>query len=222
MNNINWKKADFLLKLPILELLSLADKDRKQALGRRFELCSIINAKSGLCKEDCKFCAQSARYKTGIAVYPLKAKGEIVYAAKKAKEAGAKRFGIVTSGNRLSDKEIKRIADVIYKIRKEAGILTCASLGKLDKDALIMLKKSGLCRYHHNIETSRRFYPKIVSTHTFCERLNTIRSAREAGLEVCSGGIIGLGESWKDRVAMAQTLKELDVESVPLNFLIPV
>ncbi len=211
-----------LLKLPLAELVSVANKIRKEFSGCNLELCSILNAKSGLCSEDCKFCAQSSRYSADISTYPLLKKEKIVKVAQRAKEIGAERFSIVTSGKRLAAKELKMIALAIPGIKNKIGILVCASLGALNRDELKMLKGAGLSRYHHNIETSPSFYPRIVSTHSFQERINTIKAAKEAGLEVCSGGIIGMGESWQDRIDMASSLKDLDVDSVPINLLIPI
>lgn len=216
------KSARALLEKPLAELMALADKTRKDCVGDRIELCNIMNTKSGLCAEDCKFCAQSCRHKTGIDTYPLKSIDEILEAALRAKEIGAERFDIVTSGNTLSDGELKRIADAISLIRGRVGIKICASLGKLSEKDLLFLKSAGLGRYHHNIETSPRYFSAITTTHTFQDRLETIRAAKEAGLEVCSGGIVGLGESWDDRIDIALTLRDLDVTSVPINILVPI
>ncbi|MFA5252548.1 MAG: biotin synthase BioB, partial [Phycisphaerae bacterium] len=181
-----------------------------------------LNARSGLCSEDCKFCAQSAKHDADIPTYPLKDKNEIIEAAQNAKAIGAERFGIVTSGNRLTSKELNTVVQAISEIKNKIGIIVCASLGALEKSQLQLLKDAGLSRYHHNIETSRSFYPHIVSTHSFDERINTIKSAKQVGIEVCSGGIIGMGETWQDRIDMAYALKKLDVDSVPLNILIPI
>lgn len=213
---------DAFLTEPLENLISQANGIRKQYIGQNLELCSILNAKSGFCSEDCKFCAQSSRYHTALSVYPLKEKEEIIQAAKNAKAIGSKNFGIVTSGNKLTSKEIDAISEIISEITNKVDIPVCGSLGALDKSELKLLKEVGLSRYHHNIETSRRFYSQIVSTHLFDERVNTINSAKELGLEVCSGGIIGMGESWRDRIDMAYTLKELDVDSVPINILVPI
>ncbi len=211
-----------LLNLPLAELISRANKIRKDYIGSKLELCNIVNAKSGLCSEDCKFCAQSSRHSADISTYPLIEKEKIVEAAQKAKETGAEKFGIVTSGNRLNSEELDTIAGAISEIRNKIDIAVCASLGVLTGDELKRLKEAGLSRYHHNIETSPNFYPKIISTHTFEERIDTIKAAKETGLEVCSGGIIGMGESWQDRIDMALSLKELDVDSVPINLLVPI
>ncbi len=216
------KRIKELLELPLGELIAMADKTREKCAGDNIDLCNILNAKSGLCGEDCKFCAQSARASTRAAKYPLKENRKILAAAGRAKAMGADRFDIVTSGNTLTGPEIKRIANCISEIRKKIGIKMCASLGKLDEGSLKLLKRSGLSRYHHNIETSPRFFTKVVSTHSFEDRVKTIKAAKDAGLEVCSGGIIGMGETWDDRIEMALILKKLGVDSVPINILIPI
>ncbi len=211
-----------LLELSLSELISRADKVRRESAGSKLELCSILNAKSGLCGQDCKFCAQSARHKTGASVYPFKAKEEILEAARRAKDIGAERFDIVTSGETLSKDELSRACDAIAEVTSKIGIKMCASLGSLEEGAFILLKQAGLSRYHHNIETSPGYFPRIVTTHTFQDRIRTIKAAKTAGLEVCSGGIIGMGETIEDRVEMAICLKELDVDSVPINVLVPI
>lgn len=216
MNN-----TDRLLLLPLDELIDYSGEIKKKFVGSDIEVCGIVNAKSGICSEDCKFCVQSSKYKADIERYPLKSVDEIVLAAQNAKNMGAKKFGIVTSGNRVNKYEIEQIADAISEITKRIDITVCCSLGSLPERSLRILKESGLTRYHHNIETSRQFYPNIVSTHTYDDRLETVRAAKRAGLEVCSGGIIGMGETWQDRIDMAKTLEELDIDSVPINFLIP-
>ncbi|MCM8787340.1 MAG: biotin synthase BioB [Candidatus Omnitrophica bacterium] len=211
-----------LLNLPLIELLKRANKIREDCVGKKLELCSILNAKSGICNQDCKFCAQSSKYKTGAPIYPLKEKKEILEAAKRVLDIGAERFGIVTSGKTLTNDEVYKICDAISQIKNKVKIKLCASLGKLDFKSLKLLKEAGLSRYHHNIETSKKFYPRIVTTSNFKERIETIKIAKSVGLEVCSGGIIGMGESWQDRVDMALLLKKLDVDSVPINILVPI
>lgn len=216
------KEIDDLLRLPLEELMSRADKARREGVGSIIDLCSIINAKCGFCAEDCKFCAQASRHKSGIEAYPLKSDKEIVKAAELAKENGAERFGIVTSGDSLSKKELSIIAAAISEISNNIGLKACASLGSIGEHGLSLLRKAGLSRYHHNIETSPGYFQKIVTTHRFEDRLRTIRAAKASGVEVCSGGIIGMGESQEDRVQMALILQELNVDSVPLNILVPV
>lgn len=210
------------LELSLPELISIANKTRHDFAGSKIELCNIMNAKSGLCSQDCKFCAQSGRHRTGIPTYSLKKKGEMIEAAKRAKEIGAARFDIVTSGDKLSEEDFNAIASAVSEITQGIGIKMCASLGSMSEERLFILKKVGLSRYHHNIETSPGFFQKICSTHTFEDRLKTIRAAKKAGLEVCSGGIIGMGESLEDRIEMAFCLKDLEVDSVPINILVPI
>jgi biotin synthase len=217
---MNRGEIEALLTLPLAELLSRADTVRHNEAGDGIELCNIMNAKSGRCGEDCKFCAQSARHATGAATYPLKSRAEMLQAARQAQEIGAARFDLVTSGNRLTGDEIARIAEAVSEITSTVGIAMCASLGRLDEESLRLLKQAGLSRYHHNIETSPAFYSRVVTTHRFEERIETIRAAQRAGLEVCSGGIIGMGESWADRIEMALLLKELGVTSAPINVLV--
>ncbi|MFH0948763.1 MAG: biotin synthase BioB [Elusimicrobiota bacterium] len=222
MNQVNSVPYHHLIDTPLIDLIQRADKVKKKYASDKLEICSILNAKSGLCSEDCKFCAQSSKHSTILPVYPLKKKSEILKAAYTAKDNGAKKFGIVTSGNCLNKNELDLILESIREIKNGVGIDVCASLGALSKQELIMLKKAGVVRYHHNIETSPRFYPKIVSTHTFEERMATIYAAKEVGLEVCSGGIIGMGETWQDRIDMVVILKKLGVDSIPINVLVPV
>ncbi len=208
--------------MPLSGLIAEADRIRRENIPARVELCSIINAKSGRCSEDCSYCAQSGYHTTGAAVYGLKSEAEIIEAAFKARDAGAERFSIVTSGNRLNDEELKRTCDITGKIIEKTGLAVCGSLGALSAGDFQKLRNAGMTRYHHNIETSREHYPNIVTTHNFQQRVDTIKSAQIAGFEICSGGILGLGESWEDRISMALLLRELKVDAVPLNILIPV
>lgn len=210
-----------LRRLPLAELMGRALAAKLARRGPSFSFCSIINAKSGQCSEDCRFCVQSAHYRTEAPVYPLKETAEIVAAAVAAKEAGASRFSLVTSGRGLPAKEIGRVAEAIAAVRAEVGIAVCGSFGILDRPALEELKAAGMSRYHHNLETSREFFPQVATTHTFGERVATIEAAKAAGLEVCVGGIFGLGESEDDRLSMALSIRELGVDSVPLNILVP-
>src|SRR5574344_341622 len=216
MNNLE------LLDLSFMELLIKADAIRRKFIKDNVEICSILNAKSGKCTEDCKYCAQSGYHKSESLIYPLKREEEIVNEAIIAENNGAQRFGIVTSGNSLTDTEIDVICNATDMIIKKHKIKVCGSLGDLTIEQMKKLKSAGMDRYHHNIETSRSFYPQIVTTHTFDDRVKTIKRAQSLGFSICSGGILGLGESWEDRLEMANILKELNVESVPINILIPV
>ncbi len=198
-----------------------ANRIRAAFRGNRVDLCSIINAKSGACPENCAYCAQSAAARTDIKTYPLLGTSEVLKSAVETKATGAKRFCIVTSGRKPGSRELQAIARSIESVRK-AGLLPCATLGLLSLGELKSLKDAGLNRYHHNLETSKRFFPEVCQTHTFEEKLATIEAAKEAGLELCSGGIFGLGEEWEDRVDMALQVRQSGADSVPLNFLIPV
>lgn len=208
-------------QLGLSELMRLALAQKLASRGNQVSLCSIINAKSGKCSEDCRFCVQSSHYRTAAPVYPLKKIAEVVAAAREAQSAGAARFSLVTSGRGPSAKELAGIVALVRAIRSEVPIQVCASLGILDRAGMQVLKEAGVSRYHHNLETSREYFPQVATTHTFAERVATIRAAQAAGLEVCAGGIFGLGESEDDRISLALTLKELAVDSVPLNVLLP-
>jgi biotin synthase len=205
----------------ILKLFASANKIRNHFMGKRAGLCSIVNAKSGACSEDCSFCAQSSKSTAEIEVYHLKNRDFILERARKAKRSGVQRFSIVTSGRRVSEKDLHSITEMISEI-KTIGLLPCASLGMLNERDLALLKAAGLDRYHHNLETSERFFSSLCTTHTYANKLRTIYSIKITGLSVCSGGIFGMGETWQDRIDMAFLLKDLDVDSIPINFLIPI
>lgn len=204
-------------------LLAMANKIRQQFVGDEVDLCSIVNGRSGLCSENCSFCAQSAHHQAQIEVYPLMAEEKILQAAKTAEDNGALRFSIVTSGHGVAcDKDFPRIVKALQRIKNETGLKLCASLGVLTLEQALQLREAGVERYHHNVESSRSFYPSICTTHTYDERIHTIKVARQAGLEVCAGGIIGLGETMFQRIEMAFELRELGVHSVPVNILNPI
>lgn len=204
------------------DLFAAAGRVREHFRGKTADLCSIINAKSGACSEDCSYCAQSVHHSTGASVYPLISVDRMAEAAASAKKNGAKRFCIVTSGRGIeTSDDLENIAKGIRCVRN-LGLFPCATLGTLSRDQLAYLKDAGLHRYHHNIETSREYFPRICTTHSFDERLQVLGHARDLGLSACSGGILGMGESMDDRIKMAFTLRELNVDSVPLNFLMPI
>lgn len=219
---ITREEALWLYHQPLDELCAAADRLRQQFRGNAFDLCTIINAKSGLCPEDCRFCAQSAHNHTGAEVYPLLSEETIVQAALKNQAQGVLRFSIVTSGKRLSQEEVEVLCRVIQRIRRDCSISLCGSFGLLNETQYAMLKKAGISRIHNNLETSRRNFPNICTTHTFDDKVAAIRAAQAAGLTVCSGGIMGLGETEEDRIDMALTLRELGIKSVPLNLLNPI
>src|SRR4030066_1010047 len=202
----------------IYELLNIANKLRLENRGSKVDLCSIVNAKSGACPEDCSFCAQSAHSRTDAEVYPLLEKEEILKAAVSAQKNQARRFCIVTSGKKPSASELDKICGIISEISL-MGLLPCATLGMLDEYQLGRLKDSELNRYHNNLETSEAFFKEICTTHTYKDKLRTIDCAKSLGLSVCSGGIFGLGESWEDRIDMAFAIRDTGADSVPITFL---
>lgn len=204
------------------ELLKIADEVRENFMGNKVDLCSIINGKSGKCSEDCKYCAQSAHYNTGINEYKLMDYETILGSALENQNEDVDRFSIVTSGRGLCGEDFNKILDFYTRLNKETSINLCASHGIIEKKALENLKKTGVKRYHHNVETSKNYYKDICGTHTYEDRVKTIGYAKEVGLEVCSGGIIGMGETREDRVDMAVELRELDVVSIPINVLMPI
>jgi len=208
-------------KLNFYDLIFTANAVRKKYRGDKVELCAIVNAKSGKCSEDCSFCAQSSRYKTDSPVYPLVDKDELLKKAIEAKKHKVKRFSIVISGKKPSKQELKQIGETIEHLTKKE-INTCASLGFLNYDELCYLRDCGLQRVHCNIESSEKIFPEICTTHSFSSKVQTLEQAKNAGLSICSGGVFGLGENWSDRVDMAYFLKNLNVDSVPINFLIPI
>jgi biotin synthase len=204
-------------------LFAEASRIREHFVGNTVHLCSIINAKSGRCAENCAFCAQSAHHDTGVDVYPLVDEDEIVRCAALAEQNGAGCYGIVTSGTRINKTdELDQVCRAVGRIKSETGISPSCSLGILDEETALRLKDAGMETYHHNLETARSFFPQICTTHDYEDDVATIRAAKSVGLRVCCGGIFGLGESFAQRVEMALTLRELNVDSVPLNFLNPV
>jgi len=203
--------------------LAGAHQLRENTFGNRALLCSIINAKSGRCSENCAFCAQSAHYRTAAPVYPLKSREELVAGAVAAQAEGSHCYGIVTSGARLSTgPELETVLAAIREIRANCDIEPSASLGILDESTARKLADAGCVTYHHNLETARSFFPQICSTHDYEQDVTTVRLAKSVGMKVCCGGIFGLGESPEQRVELAETLRELAVDSVPLNFLNPI
>lgn len=207
----------------LFELFLAASRVRDHFVGTTVHLCSIINAKSGRCPENCSFCAQSAHHKTDAPVFPLVDTEAMVTAAHQAADEGSRCFGIITSGTGIRQgEELERILAAIRRIRQETGITPACSLGIIDLETAQALKEAGAGTYHHNLETSRSFFPQVCTTHAYDEDIATVRTAKQAGLKVCCGGILGLGESVGQRIELALTLRELDVDSVPLNFLNPI
>jgi len=205
----------------LLGVLQAVFHVRQKYHGRRVDLHVIRNAKSGLCPENCAFCSQSASATTPVEEYPMQAEPDLVEGAKRAHAAGAVRYCMVTSGRGPQDEEVEEICRTVRQIKKEVQIEICTSLGLLTAAQAQRLAAAGVDRINHNVETSRRFFPEVVTTHSYDERRATIRTAKAAGLEVCCGGILGLGETLEDRVEMAFEIAELDVNSVPVNLLDP-
>ncbi len=233
-NKISFEDALYLYNnFSVIDLLYLSFK-LKSKINKDIKLCSIMNAKSGKCSEDCIFCSQSIHNKCKIPIYPLKSKREILECAKKIeiennkienkyknKKLKIERFSIVVSGKKINDDEFTEIVESIELIKEETNLKVCCSLGLLDKEKLKELKKLDV-RIHNNLETSKNYFKNICSTHSYEDKVKVIKEAKKIGLEVCSGGIFGLGESLYDRISLAFELKELNVDSVPINILHPI
>lgn len=212
-----------LLEEPLEELANAADEIRSKFCGNAFDMCTIINGKCGKCSEDCKYCAQSAHYHTACEeTYPLLSTEELLEQAKKNEERGVLRYSIVTSGKRLSDKEIDQVCESIREIKRKTNIQVCVSFGLLNEEQFRKIKEAGASRVHCNLEASKSFFPQVCTTHTYEEKVETLKAAQRAGLSVCSGGIMGLGETMEDRIDMAIDIRELGVKSIPVNLLNPI
>lgn len=211
----------------ILLLCAAADQVRQAGCGNIVDLCSIVNIKSGNCSENCGFCAQSAHHPgQDSPIYGLKSPEEILAQARAAAAAGAKRFCLVSQGrgpkyNSPKSSEFQQILDTVQQIIAQTNIKPCCALGEVTPEQAQALKDAGVTRYNHNLESSEKFFPEIVSSHSWRDRIDTIKNLKAVGIQACTGGIIGMGESWEDRVDLALALRELQVESVPLNLLNP-
>lgn len=203
-------------------LYSAAGEITAKFCPRVFDSCSIINVRSGRCPENCKWCAQSAHYDTGCNTYGVLPEDECLEAARLNKEGGIKRFSLVASGRAVRGKELDTVCRTLADIKEKIGISTCASLGLLGRDELRQLRDAGVRRYHCNLETAPSHFPTLCSTHSTGDKINTIRMAQELGFEVCSGGIIGMGESARQRIEFALTLREIGPVSIPINILCPI
>lgn len=211
-----------LLQAGLEDLCAGADQIRKALRGAGYELCTIINARSGRCGEDCTFCAQSCHHQTQAQEYPFLEVEEIVRQGKRDEAAGVQRYSLVTAGRAVTGPELDQALAAYRRLREETGLGLCASFGFQSVEDFRRLKEAGVTRYHANLETSRRNFPNICTTHSYQDKIDNIRRAKQAGLQICSGGIVGLGETWEDRLELALDLAELEVDSIPLNLLTPI
>ena len=211
-----------LLQAGLEDLCAGADQIRKALRGAGYELCTIINARSGRCGEDCTFCAQSCHHQTQAQEYPFLEVEEIVRQGKRVEAAGVQRYSLVTAGRAVTGPELDQALAAYRRLREETGLGLCASFGFQSVEDFRRLKEAGVTRYHANLETSRRNFPNICTTHSYQDKIDNIRRAKQAGLQICSGGIVGLGETWEDRLELALDLAELEVDSIPLNLLTPI
>lgn len=220
---INEEQAKELAAVPDKEALyEAAHQITRHFMGNKFDTCSIINAKSGNCSEDCKWCAQSGHYKTNVTLYPLLPAEECIRHATHNHKQGISRFALVTSGKKVSDKDMVKITETVRRIKRTCNIKCCASMGLLNREQLQALYDSGTENYHCNIETAPSYFRTLCTTHTPEQKLETIRTAREIGFRICSGGIIGMGETVEQRIEMALLLQKERILSIPLNLLQPI
>ena len=220
---ITREEAIGLSKASFEELTSAANEIRERMCGQVFDMCTIINGKCGKCSEDCKYCAQSAHYNTNLSdSYGLLDTQEILRQAKHNDDRGVLRYSIVTSGKRLSDEEVDKVCESIRRIRKETGIQVCVSFGLLDEEQFRKIKEAGASRVHCNLESSERYFKEVCTTHSYQEKIETLKAAKRAGLSICTGGIMGLGETMEDRIDMVITARKLGVKSIPVNLLNPI
>lgn len=211
-----------LYNLPINELVEMSSTITKENFGNEVEFCSIISAKTGKCKENCKYCSQSSHNKAKIEIHPLLSVEEVKKAALSAKENGATRFCVVTSGRSPEKEDFTKILEMIKEVANIDGLHSCCSLGILDEEQVKQIKEAGCERYNHNINTSESYHGQICTTHDFEDRIRTVKLIQKHGIEACTGVIIGMGETREQRVEMALELAELDPKSVPINFLNPI
>ena len=220
---ISKEEALLLADAPLEELTAAADEIRSHFCQSGFDICTIVNGKCGKCSEDCKYCAQSAHYHTACSeTSPLLSPEELVEGARHNKEQGVLRYSIVTSGKALSDAEVERVCESIRAIREQVGIEVCVSFGLLNEEQFKKIREAGATRAHCNLESSGRYFKEICTTHTYQQKIDTLNAAKRAGLSVCSGGIMGLGETMEDRIEMVLTARELGVKSIPVNVLNPI
>lgn len=219
---LNKEEALSLVDAPLDDLCTAADEIRQHFCGNAFDICTIINGKSGKCSENCKYCAQSAYYSTDVETYPLLENSKILEQATYNEERGVLRYSIVTSGRALSREEVDKVCESVKAIKKQGNISVCGSFGLLDETQFRKLKEAGVERVHNNLETSEKNFPNVCTTHTYQDKIEAICAAKRVGMSICSGGIMGLGETMEDRIDMAITIRELGIRSVPVNMLNPI
>ena len=219
---IGKEDALWLAGQPLEGLCRAADEIRRNFCGNQFDLCTIINGKSGKCTEDCKYCAQSSFYHTEVESYPLLGTEELVRQAEYNGRRGVPRYSIVTSGKKLGSREVEQACRSIQRIKETVDISVCVSFGLLEEKEFRKVKQAGAARVHNNLEASAGYFPSVCTTHTQQDKIDALKAARRAGLSICSGGIMGLGESMADRIDMALDLRDLGVNSVPVNMLNPI
>jgi biotin synthase len=205
----------------IIDLAAVANRVRVEFNGNHMDLCSLLNAKSGRCPEDCAFCAQSAHYQTEAPTYPLMNTDQMVKEAKEAQTRRTERFCLISSGRQLNDKEFEVVLDALRQIRRETDLSLDCSFGTLTRERAEALRTVGVTRYNHNLETAESYFSKICTTHSFQDRVQTIEVLKDQGFSICCGGIIGLGESPQQRLELAFSLRELGIDCIPINILNP-
>lgn len=219
---IDKEQALTLTNVSLDELCIAANEIREFFCGKNFDICTIVNGKSGRCSENCKYCAQSSFYRTKVDEYPLQDTNELVAQAKNIADLGVLRYSIVTSGKSLNNDELDKACESIKAIKENTNISVCVSFGLLNEAQYKKLKTAGVERIHNNLETSRNYFSKVCTTHDYDDKISAIKAAKKAGLSVCSGGIMGLDESMEDRIDMALALRELGIDSIPVNMLNPI
>lgn len=220
--DITREEALYLAEQPLEPLCRAADEIRQHFYQDDFDLCAVISVKGGRCSENCRYCAQSTCAAVPVEPHGMISAEKLVEEARKKDLRGIRHYCLVSNGRKVSDRDIDRICEGIREISRDTGLTVCTSFGLLGEEQLRRLKEAGVKRIHNNLETSRQYFPSLCTSHSYDEKIATIRAARKVGLEVCSGGIMGVGESMEDRIDMALTLRELDVQSVPINMLDPV
>lgn len=212
----------YVFETPLANMVEAAHEVTVSKANSVFNFCAIVNAKSGRCSENCHWCAQSRHFSGQCNVYPLLEEEKILQAALAAQRSGATRFSLVTSGRKLSRREVRETAEIVQRLKRETSLEICVSAGLLAKEEFQLLAQAGVCRCHCNLEASESYFPRVCTSHTILDKLKTIEAARNAGLEVCSGGIIGLGENRQNRIELALTLRKLEIPSIPINILEPI